>query len=200
MNLTKSPGAVAPKHSRALEHETRREDVDPWLQLESAGETPLESMHLANIALHPTLQPDSAGKNSPPLEECGSNEPEGAVKGQEIGGQAVGDAEHGNGPLERGDTVDEEHDPDEILLQEILSEIGGNYHQEGSGGDSELDSVTVSEFTSQGGIDPELALSFKAAKMVRHICLLFLVTLLCFPPSAIRRPYFRRSCVSVLDS
>ena len=173
--------------------------MDPWLQLESAGETPLESMHLANIAWNTTLQPDSAGRNSPPL-ECGSNEPEGAVNGQEIGGQAVGDAEHGNGPSERGDAVDEEHEPDQNLLQEILSEIGGNYHQERSGGDSELDSVTGSEFTSQGGIDPELALSFKAAKMVRHICLLFLATLLCFPASAIRRPYFRRSCVSVFDS
>jgi hypothetical protein len=46
------------------------------------------------------------------------------------------------------------------LMDEILSEFQGGRD---SGRDS---SLTVSDFTSSAGLDPTLALEFKAAKMV----------------------------------
>ena len=56
-----------------------------------------------------------------------------------------------NFAAQEGDTTKRDE-----LMDEILSEIRG--HDDSS--------LTVSDFTSSGGVDPTLALSFKAAKMV----------------------------------
>lgn len=172
-----SRGAVDRKHARDVEHETRREDVDQWLQLEAAEVgRPLESTNLVEGARKRTVQPDDSVQ---PEGDGKSTDAEFTDAVNRQGSEEAGVSRAGCRPvpLERGDNIEEE--PDHNLLTEILSEIRGN-HQEQTGAASEVDSVTVSEMTSEAGIDPDLAVSFKAAKMVRLVRLSLLELLPCF--------------------
>jgi len=144
---------------------TQAHGLDAWQQcLTPEEKAQLESMKLEFVSRdvsHP-----SAAADAPQLEETAIDAAMGAPRQDDLRPREAGGTDLGAMPLGHGDA-----EPDHNLMREILAEIRGNSYQEYDGGEpGEADSVTVSEFTSEAGIDQDLALSFTAAKMVGEIC------------------------------
>ena len=147
---------TAMERARACAAEASASGVAPRARVDTRGPHQMEEVltaeersQLSNFTDHVRAELfGRAAGVAGPADVTGGGEEHDA---DEQAGKALGEAERF--AAHEGDTKQRDE-----LMDEILSEIRGQ------GADDS--SLTVSDFTSSGGVDPTLALSFKAAKMV----------------------------------